>query len=332
MSFALTPTDFMYVSTCKDGETFSKGKIVPYAPLQLYPSSTVLNYGQGLFEGLKAFRTEKGRAVVFRPQENSKRMNSGAKRFLMPEVPQQVFMEAVDEVVKQNSHWIPPMGKGALYLRPLLFGSAPGLGVRPSQEYHFVIFASPVGNYFKGGKATPINLLVTPYHRSAERGSGEVKAIGNYAPAFLGQKNAKDQGYHEVLFLDAKYDKYVEEAGASNFFSFKEGTLSTPELGSILPGVTRLSVMQIAKEKGFKVIEEKLDIEKVLKSDEAFCTGTGASITPVGSITYGQRKVSYNNGKVGKLAQDMYDTLVGIQFERIPDKQGWLHDVYSSKK
>lgn len=331
MSFSLTPTDFMYIATCKEGETFTKGNILPYGPLQLYPSASVLNYGQGLFEGLKAFRTEKNRVVIFRPQENGKRMNVGARRFLMPEVPADMFLEAMSEVVKKNSHWIPPSGKGALYLRPTLFGSGPGLGVRPSKEYTFSIFASPVGNYFKGGKASPINLLVTEAHRSAPRGSGEVKAIGNYAPAFAAQKKAKEEGFSEVLFLDAKYDKYIEEAGASNIFCFKGETLYTPELGSILAGITRLSVIELAKARNMKVVEGKIDIEKVMEADDVFCTGTGASITPVGSITYNSKKRVYNNGGVGKTAQYFYDTLLGIQFERTSDKFGWLFDPYSKK-
>jgi len=331
MSFSLTPTDYMYISTCKEGETFKKGNILPYGPLQLYPSASVLNYGQGLFEGIKAFRTEKNRVVIFRPQENGIRMNAGARRFLMPEVPSDVFLDGLSDVVRKNSHWIPPSGKGALYLRPTLFGSGAGLGVRPSKEYTFSIFVSPVGNYFKGGKASPINLFVTDAHRAAPRGSGDVKAIGNYAPAFAAQKKAKEDGFSEVLFLDAKYDKYIEEAGASNIFCFKGDTLYTPELGSILAGITRLSVIQLAKANNIKVVEEKLDIEKVMTADEVFCTGTGASITPVGSITFKSKKKVYNNGEVGKIAQHFYDTLLGIQFERTPDKYNWLYDPFAKK-
>jgi len=314
----------------KKGEQFSKGTIQPYGPLQIYPSAGVLNYGQGIFEGIKAFRTVKDRCVIFRPQENCKRFNKGAEKFLLSHVPEQVFMHGINEVVKANSHWVPPTGKGALYLRPLLFGSGQGLGVAPAVEYIFTIFVSPVGNYFKGGKTSPINLQVTSTHRAAPRGSGDVKAIGNYAPAFKVQKEAKETGYAEVLFLDGKHDRYVEEAGASNIFCVgKDGVLYTPELGTILAGVTRKSVMELAKDKGMKVVEEKLDLEKILNASEVFCTGTGASISPVGSITHGSRKVVFNNGQVGKVSQEFYDNLVSIQFERMPDKFGWLHDPYN---
>eukprot|EP01114_Cavostelium_apophysatum_P011047 TRINITY_DN2521_c0_g1_i1.p1 TRINITY_DN2521_c0_g1~~TRINITY_DN2521_c0_g1_i1.p1 ORF type:complete len:365 (+),score=75.61 TRINITY_DN2521_c0_g1_i1:94-1188(+) len=325
MSFSLTPTDFMYVATAKKDEEFKKGEIRPYGPLMLYPSAGVLNYGQGIFEGLKAFRTVKDRCAVFRPVDNLKRLNAGADRFMMSTVPEPLFISAVNEVVRANAHWIPPTGKGALYLRPLLFGSGAQLGVAPSAEYTFCIFVSPVGNYFKGGKAKPIDLLVTPRHRAAPRGSGDVKAIGNYAPAFRAQQEAKKEGYAEVLFLDARNDKYVEEAGASNFFIIHNNVMYTPELGSILPGVTRQSIMQLAKEKGIKVVEEKVAIDKVLEASEVFCTGTGASISPVGSVTFNGKKVVYNKGEVGKVSQDIYNTLLDVQFERVPDTRGWLH-------
>jgi len=331
MGFSLTPTDFMYVSTTKQGDVFKKGEIKPYGPLSLYPSAGVLNYGQGIFEGLKAFRTSKDRCVVFRPKDNSKRFNDGADRFLMSKVPEDVFLYAIDEIVKANSHWIPPSGRGALYLRPLLFGSGAQLGVAPSKEYTFTIYASPVGRYFKG-KLKGIDLLVTDVHRAAPRGSGSVKAIGNYVPAFQTQKGAKEQGYSEVLFLDAKEDKYVEEAGASNFFVVgKDEKLYTAELNSILAGVTRSSIIQLAKDRGMKVVEGKISIEQVLDAKETFCSGTGASVTPVASITYKGNKVVYGNGEVGKITQEFYNTILDIQNERIPDKHNWLYYPYGDK-
>jgi len=284
-----------------------------------------LNYGQGIFEGIKAFRTEKNRIVVFRPEENAKRLNDGAKRFLMPELPIDIFLDGVDQVVRSNSRWVPPTDKGSLYIRPLLFGSGPGLGVNPSDEYTFAVFVSPVGNYFKRG--SPISLLVTSYHRSAPHGSGDVKSIGNYAPIFLAQKEAKEGGFGEVLFLDAKYDRFVEEAGASNLFCFQKETLFTPSLDSILPGITRLSTIQLAKEMGIKVIEKKLDIEQILEAEEVFCTGTGASISSVGSITWKGKTVDCNK-TLGKISQKLRDTLTNIQYERCPDQYGWLHDPY----
>lgn len=250
---------------------------------------------------------------------------------MMPNIPEEVFIDAIDQTVKANSHYIPPTGRGALYLRPLLFGSGAQLGVAPSSDYIFCVFASPVGNYFKGGLKC-IDLLVTEAHRAAPRGSGGIKAIGNYAPAFKAQKSAKEDGFAEVLFLDARSDKYIEEAGASNVFVYgKDDVLYTPELGSILPGVTRKSVIELAEEKGIKVKETKVSIDLVMEAKELFCTGTGASISPVGSVTYNGKKRTFNNGEVGAISKSIYNTLSDIQFERIPDKHGWIHHPWDKK-
>jgi len=257
-------------------------------------------------------------------------MSDGALRFVMPNLPQEVFMDAMKETVRANSHWIPPIGKGALYLRPLLFGSGAALGVAPSPSYTFVVWASPVGSYFKAGKITPINLLAaTDVHRAPPKGSGSVKAIGNYAPCFLSQKHAKDKGFSEVLFLDALTEKHVEEAGASNFFSIgKDGIIRTPELGAILSGVTRQSVIQIARDKGYKVKEYKLPLSEAINSAEAFCTGTGASITPIGSITVNGTRHLINDGQVGQVTSELYQSLLDVQQEKAPDKHNWLYDPY----
>jgi len=230
LGFGLTKVDYMFLSRTVKGTPFSKGELVPYGPLSLEPAATVLNYGQGLFEGIKAFRTAKDRIVVFRPIENSRRMNKGASKFLMPSIQEDLFLRGIDELVQSNSQWVPPLDRGALYLRPVLFGSGAALGVAPSHEYTLCIWASRVGASFKGGKVTPIALLAsTSTHRASPKGSGDVKAIGNYAACFLSQKAAKDSGFAEVLFLDAKEEKYVEEAGASNFFCvLKDRTIVTP--------------------------------------------------------------------------------------------------------
>jgi branched-chain amino acid aminotransferase len=215
-------------------------------------------------------------------------------------------------------------------LRPLLFGSGAQLGVAASHSYTFCIFASPVGPYFKGG-LKGIDLLVSDWHRAARKGSGSTKAIGNYAPVFKAQKEAKLNGFTEALFLDGAQDRYVEEAGASNFFALmKDGTLHTPELtGSILPGVTRESVINLARKLGVRVSERKLPIEEVFQAKEAFCTGTGAVITPVASVTQDGKKVVFGDGQVGALTKELYHILTGIQTERVPDEFGWLHDPYA---
>jgi len=329
IGFSLTRTDFMYITKLEQGkDKFEKGKILPYGPISLEPAATVLNYGQGSFEGIKAFRHSKNGVRIFRPLENSIRMRAGAERFLMPAISDEVFMDGINKVVQTNSSWIPPFEKGALYLRPMLFGSGAALGVAPSTEFTFLVYASPVGNYFKGG-LKPIELLVTDYHRAPARGGGFVKAIGNYAPCFLPQMEAKKSGYAECLFLDAKKDEFVEEAGASNFFCVThDGVLHTPALGTILDGVTRKSIIELAKQKGYKVEEHSLSITTVLSAKEAFCTGTGASVSPVGAITFHGKKAVFNNNEVGKVTREMYQSLLDIQLGRTPDQNGWLTDPY----
>jgi len=223
-----------------------------------------------------------------------------------------------------NSQWIPPEGKGALYLRPLLFGSGANLGVGPSSAYTFVIFASPVGNYFKGD-LVPIDLMVSSSHRAAPFGSGGVKYVGNYASVFRAQKEAKTLGFNEALFLDAKNDKYVEEAGAANFFCItKDNVVHTPKLGTILPGVTRDSVVQICKSKGWEVKEDSFSIDTLMNdTKEVFCSGTGACISPVGSVTYKGQKTTFQDRTMTK---EIYETLIGIQYERIQDPFNWIFD------
>eukprot|EP01102_Stenamoeba_stenopodia_P001441 TRINITY_DN11252_c0_g1_i3.p1 TRINITY_DN11252_c0_g1~~TRINITY_DN11252_c0_g1_i3.p1 ORF type:complete len:312 (-),score=44.20 TRINITY_DN11252_c0_g1_i3:103-1038(-) len=309
---------------------WEKAEVKPYGPLALEPAATVLNYGQGIFEGIKAYRTVNDRIRVFRPAANGKRFAEGAKSFLMPPVPSDVFLDAINKIVVANSSWVPPLDKGALYLRPLLFGSGPQLGVAPSHKYTFCIFACPVGPYFKEG-LKGIHLLVSEWHRAARKGSGGTKAVGNYAPCFKSQKEAKNKGYSEALYLDSAQERYVEEAGASNFFCvFPDNTVHTPELsGSILPGVTRESIISLARKKGLRVYERKLPIDDVMQAKEAFCTGTGAVITPVASVTWGAEKSIFNSGEVGPLTRDLYKTLTGIQTEKEPDDFGWLHDPFA---
>jgi len=323
----------MYVSSTKKGVPFPKGEIKPYGPLPIYPTSTILSYGQGVFEGIKAFRTSKKRIVIFRPDENHKRLTNSCEAFLMPVVPKDAFFHAMDELVKICSPFVPPENEGSLYLRPCVFGSGESLGVMPSPSYLFTIYATPVGNYFPGGKLTPISLIVSQKtHRAAPHGSGHVKACGNYAPCFREQQAAKEAGYNDTLFLDSVHDKYVEEAGAANAFCVDHnGTLITPELGCILPGVTRKSVIEIAKSWGVKVEEKKVDVNEFVNAKEAFATGTGASITPIGKISWKGKVYNLGDGGVGNLTKKISEALLGIQFERVEDKWGWLYDPFHSK-
>ena len=329
LTFTFTETRSMYVTKCKQGDDWDTGELFPYGNISISPASTVLNYGQGLFEGMKAYRTNDGRILLFRPEKNAERAAKGCLRLSMPEIPKNIFMDAVKKVVNDNSDYIPPTEKGALYIRPIIFGSAEGLGVAPSTEYTFMVYCSPVGPYFKGG-LSPIKLIVsTDYHRAPLKGTGGVKAIGNYVPGMLPSGNAKKKGFAEIIYLDAAEEKYVEEVGAANFFAIIDGKIITPKLtGSILPGITRDSIMHIAKEKLEMDIEERrISIDEVMKADEVFCAGTAAIISPIGSITYDGKEYIFSNGDVGNITRKLYDILTGMQFGTDSDPFNWILEL-----
>ena len=277
LTFSLTPTDTMYITNAEMGEAWMPGELIPYGDMKISPAAGVLNYGQGLFEGMKAYRTSKDRVVFFRPEENARRMQRGADRLKMPPVPESIFVDAVEQCVQANLRWLPPMGRGAMYVRPLLMGSGPILGVAPAPSYRFLVYVTPVGPYFKGG-VKAIDLLISDvHHRAAPGGSGGVKAIGNYAPGMMPSKDAKAKGYAEIIYLDAQTHTCIEEVGAANFFCVKDGVLYTPELtGTILPGITRDSIIQLARHAGIEVHETKVTAEFAMSADEAFCCGTAA--------------------------------------------------------
>ncbi|KAF8697862.1 hypothetical protein HU200_035354 [Digitaria exilis] len=287
LGFGIVQTDYMYIAKCGTDGNFSEGEMVPFGPIALNPSSGVLNYGQGLFEGLKAYRKPDGSILLFRPEENALRMRTGAERMCMPAPSVEQFVDAVKQTVLANKRWVPPSGKGSLYLRPLLMGSGAVLGLAPAPEYTFIIFVSPVGNYFKEGLA-PINLIVEDkFHRATPGGTGGVKTIGNYASVLMAQKIAKEKGYSDVLYLDAVHKKYLEEVSSCNIFVIKGNVISTPAIkGTILPGITRKSIIDVALSKGFQVEERLVSVDELLDADEVFCTGTAVVVSPVGSITY----------------------------------------------
>lgn len=328
LTFSLTPTDTMYLTETTSEAPWMPGQLRPYGPIEMSPAAGVMNYGQGLFEGMKAYRTSKDRIVFFRPEENARRMQRGADRLKMPPVPESIFVDAVEQCVQANLKWVPPSGKGAMYVRPLLMGSGPVLGVSPAPSYTFLVYVTPVGPYFKGG-VTAIDLLISEeFHRAAPGGSGGVKAIGNYAPGMMPSKNAKAAGFAEVIYLDAETHTFVEEVGAANFFCVSDGVLYTPELtGTILPGITRDSILQLARHNGIEVREMKVSAEFAMNADEAFCCGTAAVISPIGSITKGKEKSTYGKGKPGPITEKLYHQLVGIQNETQEDLFGWLHEV-----
>tara|TARA_Y100001970_G_scaffold169988_1_gene207766 strand:- start:3364 stop:4389 length:1026 start_codon:yes stop_codon:yes gene_type:complete len=328
LTFSFTETDRMYITTCKQGEEWSPGIMQDFQNLSLSPAAGVINYGQGLFEGMKARRAEDGRVILFRPELNARRSAEGCRRLGMPEVPEEMFLDAVHQCVKENIQWLPPTGRGELYIRPLIFGSGAILGVAPAPEYTFLVYTVPVGPYFKGG-LNPISLRVSDeYHRAAPGGSGGVKAIGNYAPGMMPSKKAKADGYAEIIYLDAVNHQFVEEVGAANFFCIKNQVIYTPELtGTILPGITRLSVIELARSLGYEVHETKVDIALAMDSDEAFCAGTAAVISPIGSIEHGEKIATYCNGEVGAITKELYDALTGILEGRADDPFGWTPSV-----
>mmetsp|Transcript_496 Transcript_496/g.1421 ORF Transcript_496/g.1421 Transcript_496/m.1421 type:complete len:416 (-) Transcript_496:91-1338(-) len=340
-------TDSMWVSTfnAEHGE-WDVGGLVPRGPLALDPASTAINYGQSIFEGLKAFRQVDGGVKIFRPDRNAARMREGSARFLLPDLPEELFLHACDAVVAANARWVPPHKRGTLYLRPLLLGSGAALGVGPSPVTTFCVYASPVGNYFKGGvgEAPPISLQVAGQYRRAMRGgAGRTKAAGNYAPCFAASKEAKGAGFSETLFLDAAQGTFIEEAGASNFFAVVPAAsggleLVTPpvEAGTILPGVTRASVLALARaELGHLltagVAERPLALEEIEHATEVFCTGTGASISSVGSVTapLGEDGCSamYEMNGWGEVTKAVANKLFAIQWGDCADEHQWMREV-----
>jgi branched-chain amino acid aminotransferase len=316
-------------ATCDvDGE-WTTGQLEPYGDLSLSPAAAVLNYGQGIFEGMKAYRTVDGAVAVFRPEQNAKRFAEGAGRMSMPPVPEDVFVDAVKKTISANRDFIPPEGKGSLYLRPLLIGTGPILGLGPAPSYDFLVYCSPVASYFKGGQLTPIDLVVEEtYHRAAPGGTGSTKCVGNYSPVLKVQLAAKKAGYSDVIYLDAVNNKYIEEVSSCNFFVVKGDKIATPALGgSILPGITRKSVIEMARSKGFEVEERDVSVDEVLEADECFCTGTAVVVVPVGSVTFRGERTVFQEGGIGPVGQSIYDELTGLQSGKIEDKLGWLEEV-----
>ncbi|KAG5391024.1 hypothetical protein IGI04_032565 [Brassica rapa subsp. trilocularis] len=318
LGFGLTPADYMYGMKCsKDGE-FTQGELSRFGNIQLSPSAGAI------YEGTKAYRKENGKLLLFRPDHNAVRMQLGAERMLMPSPSVDQFVDAVKQTAYANKRWVPPSGKGSLYIRPLLMGSGPILGLGPAPEYTFIVYASPVGNYFKEGIAA-LNLYVEEeYVRAAPGGAGGVKSITNYAPVLKALSRAKSRGFSDVLYLDSVKKKYLEEASSCNVFVVKGRTISTPATnGTILEGITRKSVMEIASDQGYEVVEKSVHVDEVMEADEVFCTGTAVGVAPVGTITYQDKRVEYETGDES-VCQKLRSVLVGIQTGSIEDTKGWV--------
>ncbi len=296
------------------------------ATLELSPGANVLYYGQGVFEGLKARRTRAGKIVLFRPQDNALRLRASAARLAMEPPPVDLFVEAITAVVRANARWVPAPEKGSFYLRPVLIGTEPVLGVRPSQEYLFYVFGCPVGPYMGGNRL----MVLSGVHRSAPYGTGAAKAAGNYAACLRPQKIARELGYVDALYLDAREDRYIEELTGANFFAIlRDGTLVTPALGSILPGITRDSILTIAREVfGWVAVERKLSIDEVLSDAvEAFYVGTAAVLSPVTVIHYRGTDHPIGDGQPGPRARMLRQALDEIQLQERPDPWGWVVEI-----
>ena len=322
LGFGYVKTDMRYVSNFING-AWDEGGLTDQDMIMISECAGVLQYAQTCFEGMKAYTTEDGRIVCFRPDLNAARMADSCRRLKMPVFPEEKFVEAVLETVKANAQWVPPCGSGAsLYLRPFMFGSNPVIGVKPATEYQFRVFATPVGPYFKGG-IKPLTLRISDLDRAAPRGTGHVKAGLNYAMSLYNIVDAHEQGYDENVYVDSATRTHIEETGGANIIFIKGNTLVTPKSDTILPSITRRSLMYVAKEYlGMEVEEREVALSEIDTFSECGLCGTAAVISPVGKIVDHGKEITYAG--MGPMIQKLYDTLTGIQMGRIEAPEGWI--------
>ena len=329
LGFSYIKTDYRFISYWKDGK-WDDGEMTTDNKVHISEGSPVLHYGQSCFEGMKAYRTKDGSIILFRPEENAKRMINSCQRLLMPEYPVEKFVEAVKAVVKANEKWVPPYNTGStLYLRPYLMGVGDNIGVSPATEYIFSIFAMPVGPYFKGG-LTPTNFIVSDYDRAAPHGTGAAKVGGNYASSLLPGKEAHDRNFSDCIYLDPATHTKIEEVGSANFFGItKDNRFVTPKSPSILPSITKYSLLYLAEHHlGMQVEEGDVYIDKLGEFSEAGACGTAAVISPIGGIQHGDNfHVFYSETEVGPVTRKLYEELTGIQFGDIEAPEGWIVKV-----
>lgn len=330
LGFGYIETEKRFSAVYKDGK-WSEGGLISDATMHMSESAGVLQYAQTCFEGLKAYRTEDGKIVVFRPELNAQRLDDSCERLRIPKLPEGMFLKAVDELVKANEEWVPPYGSGAtLYIRPFICGTGPVIGVAPAPEYEFRMFCTPVGPYFKGG-AKPVKIMVSDYDRAAPHGTGNIKAGLNYAMSLYAGYNAKSQGYAENMYLDAATRTKVEETGGANFlFVTKDNKVVTPKSDSILPSITRRSLMVVAKEYlGLEAEEREVYKDELKDFAECGLCGTAAVISPVGKIVDHGKEICFPSGmtEMGPVTKKLYDTLTGIQMGRIEAPKGWIYEV-----
>ena len=324
-------TNHMFVMDYNKQEGWHDARIVPFGNISLHPASTVLHYGAEIFEGLKAYRRlSDGKVQMFRPLENIRRMNVSAERLCLPAIPEEDALQCYTEFVRHEQAWVPHTEGTSLYIRPFLFGNDPYLGVHGVNEAVFMIIASPSGSYYKEG-INPVKIMIESEDvRAVKGGTGHIKCGGNYAASTRAGDKAEKQGYSQVLWLDGVERKYIEEVGAMNVMFKINGEIVTPALsGSILPGITRKSCLEVLRDAGYSVSERRLSVDELIAAaqdgtlEEAWGTGTAAVVSPIGELCYKDKKYTVNNGEIGTVTQHLYDTLTGIQWGKTEDTYGW---------
>ncbi|MFH8410461.1 branched-chain amino acid aminotransferase [Streptomyces sp. NPDC018019] len=327
-------TDHMVTIKWTEGRGWHDAQLVPYAPLSMDPANMTLHYAQTIFEGLKAYRQPDGTVATFRPDANARRFQASARRLGMPELPVETFIEACDALVRQDKNWVPTNGEESLYLRPFMIASEVGLGVRPANEYLFIVIASPAGAYFTGG-VQPVSVwLSQEYVRAVRGGTGAAKTGGNYAASLVAQAQAAQHGCDQVVWLDAIERRWIEEMGGMNLYFVYGNKIVTPELsGSLLPGITRDSLLKIATDLGYEAAEGRISVEdwKAATEDgsltEVFACGTAAVITPVGSVKSEAASWTVGDGKPGEVTMKLRKALLDLQTGTTPDTHGWMHPL-----
>lgn len=333
LQFGRVFSDHMLVMAYRD-ETWQPPQIKPYGAIEFTPSMQALHYGQAIFEGMKAYYVDESTLHLFRINDHHERLNNSARRLCMPEIGRNVFIEGLEELIRLDHQWVPKKHGHALYVRPFMFASEEYLAAKVSREYHFYVITSPVAAYYSEG-FNPVKLTTSQkYVRAVEGGTGEAKAAGNYAASFLPAQNAQKKGFTQVIWLDAKENRFIEEVGTMNIFFLIGDKLVTPELtGSVLPGITRRSVISVAKDWGVDVEERKISIDELISAyksgelKEVFGSGTAAVISPVGLIRHEDETIRLDEKKIGPFAKKMFDTITGIQYGKIEDPYGWTHPV-----
>ncbi len=328
LPFGYVKTDFNIRYFYRNGK-WDEGELFSDENISIHMAAPCIHYGQEAFEGMKAFETKVGRVVVFRPEENARRLQKTCERIFIPEISEKMFLEAVKRVVSANKKFVPPYGTGAsLYIRPLVIGVGPKVGLGPAEEYIFLIFVTPVGPYYKGG-LSPVNaLIVTDFDRAAPHGVGDCKVGGNYAAGLAGAQYGKKKGYPVVLHLDPKENNYIDEFSTSNFIAIKDNTYITPSSESILKSITNDSLSIIAEQKGMTVEKRNVEVKELSGFDEVGAVGTAAVVTPVNLIHYNGTDYTFGNGEeAGPVIKSLYNELTGIQKGDVEDRNNWLFEI-----